>query len=106
MRHINFLIKASFITITSISICSCVVKPKKTSHYNAECDVITKKYELTVEQVKMFDDMNCENDDCKMQFTKEIAGSVIMVPLSAVVSSSIAIVGNTLYWLEKQGKCN
>ena len=41
---------------------------------------------------------NCQNEEC-------IVALLVPSVASAVVSGSIVIVGNVVYWLEKQGKC-
>lgn len=92
-----------------ISLCSgiasCVVKPKQVAGFDYECDIVTRKIELTLDQQNSFRKMNCQNDECKAQAVAELASSMIIVPLSAIVSGSIALTGNTLYWLEEKGRC-
>ena len=58
-----------------------------------------------MEQVQTFSDIGCINDDCKMEFVGAITSSALVTTTSAIVSGSIALVGNTLYWLESQGEC-
>jgi hypothetical protein len=98
-------LKSLSLLLVCCFLCSCIIKPKKVVGYDEACNVETKRYELTVEQVKMFENMQCENDDCKKQFVGQAVGAVFMVPLSAIVSGSIMVTGNTLHWLEEKGKC-
>lgn len=86
-------------------IASCVVKPKQVAGFDYDCDIVTRKIELTLDQKNRFRKMNCQNEECKAQAVAELASSVIIVPLSAIVSGSIALTGNTLYWLEEKGRC-
>lgn len=97
--------KSLILLMACCFLCSCVITPKKVVGYDKDCKIVTKRYELTAEQVEMFQNMLCENDDCKRQFVGEVVGAVLLVPLSAIVSGSIAITGNTLHWLEEKGKC-
>jgi hypothetical protein len=86
-------------------IASCVVKPKQVAGFDYECDIVTRKIELTLEQQKNIHKINCQNEECKIDLVAELASSIIIVPLSAIVSGSIALTGNTLYWLEEKGRC-
>jgi hypothetical protein len=86
-------------------LCSCIIKPRQVVGYDVECNIETKRYELTAEQVKMFENMQCENNGCKEEFVARVVGAVFVVPLSAIVSGSIVVTGNTLHWLEEKGKC-
>ena len=87
------------------SLCSCVVKPKQVAGFDYECDIVTRKIELTLDQQQRFRSMNCQNEECKTQLVADLASSILLVPLSAIVSGSIALTGNTLYWLEEKGRC-
>lgn len=44
---------------------------------------------------------NCANADCAGVL---LVGGVVSAA-SAVISGSIVLVGNTVYWLEKRGRC-
>jgi hypothetical protein len=93
------------ITLSSALLCACVVTPKKVASYNETCKVATQKFELTVEQTEVFNGIHCSNDDCELDFVGDIASAALTTGVSAIVSGSIAVAGNTLYWLELQGNC-
>jgi hypothetical protein len=78
---------------------SCVVVPRSTNSYDRECKVVAKHMELEVVQVGSL--MGCGGADCG--YLLALAGATAAA--SAVISGSIAIVGNVVYWLEKQGQC-
>jgi len=80
-----------------------MVTPNKVTGFDGGC--VSNKIELTLEQVEVFKNKNCQNDDCKGEFFEEMAVIFLLIPVSAVVSGSIAIVGNTMYWLEEKAKC-
>jgi hypothetical protein len=40
------------------------------------------------------------------QFLAQVAGSAAVFSVSALVSGSIAVVGNSVYWLDEQGECD
>ncbi|WP_371189275.1 hypothetical protein [Thalassotalea maritima] len=70
------------------------------------CQIEKKRIELTVEQLGNFKAINClNNHDCKAAFLSQIVGAGLLLPVSAIVSGSIAVVGNTAYWMMEQGEC-
>ena len=89
----------------SISLGACVVAPKKVASYDGNCMVSTQKIVLTTEQLQEFNSVNCITNSCRAEFAEAAVTSVFVTTTSAIVSGSIALVGNTLYWLESQGKC-
>ena len=106
-KHVIFYLRKYFWTAVCSLLCSCVVVPKKVEYYDDDCRIVTKKYELTTEQYSVLGNINqCSNEECVAEVTGAVFGAVVMVPFSAVVSGSIVVVGNTVYWLEKQGNCN
>jgi hypothetical protein len=69
--------------------------------------MVKKEVKLSVEQVVGFNNSwNCSNEECLSQFFFQVVGSTIVFSTTAVISGSIAGVGNTLYWVEEQGKCS
>lgn len=95
------------LTLLSISLGACIVVPKKVASYDSKCMVATQKIELSVEQVEDFHnlDLHCTHFDCRTEFVGILASSALVTTTSAIVSGSIALIGNTLYWAESQGKC-
>ena len=105
MKEFTQLTNRLVLILLSSTACACVVVPKKVASYDEKCMVSTQKVELTTEQIQTFEAINCNNNDCKIQFVGAIASSALVTTTSAIVSGSIALVGNTLYWLESQGDC-
>lgn len=103
MRLLNTLL----LTFTLSTLCSCVVKPIVTQEYDEKCKVVKKKVELTIEQVQTFNQLYCsDSHQCKSQFLGQVMSAAIIFPISAVISGSIAVIGNSIYWLNEQGECN
>lgn len=96
--------RLAIIMLTS-TLCACIVAPKKVASYDEKCRVSTQKIELTMEQMHLFNDIDCLNKSCEDQFIGALIISTFVTTTSAVLSGSVALVGNTLYWAEKQGKC-
>ena len=72
----------------------CFYLPKFEESKNDNCELVTKK--MTIENIGEFP-QGC-NDECLL-----IALGVATT--SYIVSGSIAVVGNTVHWIEKKGRC-
>lgn len=78
---------------------ACVVVPRTDSVYDPDCRILRRQMVLEVQQIGGFG--GCSNDGC---LTLLVATGVVAAA-SAVVSGSIAVVGNMVYWVERQGQC-
>lgn len=78
---------------------ACVVVPRTTSVYDDECKLERRQMVLEVQQIGAFG--GCANEGCAALL---VTAGVVAVA-SAVVSGSVAVVGNVVYWLERQGQC-
>jgi hypothetical protein len=105
MKDFSRLLPKVTLIFLSSSLCACIVAPKKVASYDAQCRVSTQKIELTVEQIEVFDAANCLVHSCTQEIINALAISTLAITTSAVVSGSIALAGNTVYWLESQGEC-
>jgi hypothetical protein len=77
----------------------CVVVPTTTTVYDPDCQIAAKHMQL--ESVQLGTLGHCHGNEC---------GAILVAigataAASAVVSGSIVIVGNVVYWFEKQGSC-
>jgi len=77
----------------------CVYLPNTTSIYNANCQTYERHMTLEVHQIGTL--AGCQGEAC--------AGALVafgaVSAATAIVSGSIVIVGNMVYWLERQGQC-
>jgi len=97
--------KIFIIALISMGLWGCIVKPNFVESYDHQCRTIKKKVTLTVEEMTSIGEVDCDgNSDCKDEFIGQIIGSSLLLPISAIISGSIALVGNTVYWLQ-QDKC-
>ena len=78
---------------------ACVMVPRTVERYDAECR--TQARHMVLDAVQVGSIGSCSNQGCAAIAT--VAG--ITAAASAVVSGSIVVVGNVVYWLEKQGRC-
>ena len=93
-------ITQSTIIALSILVSGCVVYTKKIEYYT-ECEVKAKKLVLETEAMKGACSANSGDPEGKAC----LGGLIALGAASAIISGSIVVVGNTVYWLEKEGKC-
>ena len=99
-----FLCALTFLSVSLLS--SCVVKPEFTESYDEKCTITKQRVELTVEELELFKGLQCSsNHECKAEFLAHVTGAALILPVSAIVSGSIAVVGNSIFWLKEQGQC-
>ena len=80
--------------ITSLS--SCSFYPKQIEYYDSDCDIKYKKLIMKQSNFGMRRG-DCNNEAC--------IAAIISIPIQAIVTGSIVIAGNTIFWLEKEGRC-
>ena len=75
-----------------VSSCA-VVYPELSENQNTECDLVTRQLTLDI--------VGFGGND-----TDAIATMLLSGLATGVVSGSIAVVGNTIYWIEEFGTCD
>jgi hypothetical protein len=85
--------------VVTLSASACVVVPVVDMRADVPCDLSTRQVTLDVQQIAALG--NCYGDACLAQL---VIGGVVFAT-SLVVSGSVAIVGNTLHWIERARKC-
>jgi hypothetical protein len=81
------------------SLSACVVVPATVTRYDPECRIIARH--MTLHPVQLASIGGCVNHGCVALVA--VAGATAAA--STVISGSIAIVGNVVYWLEERGQC-
>lgn len=82
--------------------CVYVFSPETVTHYDKDCKDVYRQMTLTVEQQRALPGgIFCSGNDCLSM----LAVIALITPVSAIVSSSIVVAGNTVFWIEKQGRC-
>ena len=82
-----------------LGLAACVFVPRTVSVYDPRCGAHAEQMVLEVEQVAAF--AACSNDGC----IALLAAAGAVSAISAVVSGSIVVAGNIVYWLERRGDC-
>ena len=77
----------------------CVFYPQTTLKYDPACDTLQRHMTLNSTQVEAF--VGCHDRACAELLV--LAG--VVSAASFVVSGSIAVVGDIVYWLEAQAQC-
>jgi hypothetical protein len=77
----------------------CVLVPRTVHTYDPGCRVTVRTMELQAVQIAWFN--GCSNEGCGVL----LAAAGATAAASAVISGSIMVVGNVVYWLERQGTC-
>ena len=77
----------------------CVFYPQTITEYNPACDTIQRHMKLNSTQVEAF--IGCHDRGCAELLV--LAG--VVSAATFVISGSIAVVGDVVYWLEAQGQC-
>ena len=90
---------ASLFATLCASLAACIVLPQTREVYDPECRVLTRQMTLETAYVGSF--QRCVGDGCLAL----LSAAGVVTAASAVVSSSIALVGNVVYWFERQGQC-
>jgi hypothetical protein len=78
---------------------ACIVLPVTHEVYDPQCQVIARHMDLQPVQIAAI--QGCSNQGCAML----LAAAGATAAVSAVVSGSIVVVGNVVYWFERQGRC-
>ena len=93
MRRVRWVLAATAL------LQACVVVPRTTTVYDNDCRIYARQMVLDVEQVGFFG--GCVNQGCAAL----LVGAGVVTAATAVVSGSIAVAGNIVYWFERQGQC-
>lgn len=88
-----------FLSLAAVLLQACVFVPRTTTAYDEQCQFYTRQ--MTLEPAYIGALGSCSGRQCG--YVLATLGAVAAASL--VVSGSVVVVGNVVYWLEKQGKC-
>jgi len=83
----------------ALLISGCIYYPKRVEVYDSDCNIKTRK--LTLGVIGSNSVPNCTGGNAGAC----LAAIAAVGPVTAVVSGSIVVIGNTLYYMEKEGRC-
>jgi hypothetical protein len=79
--------------------CACVIVPVTTVGYDPDCRLVTRHMEL--QAVQLAEINHCAGQGCEMV----VIAALGVTAASAIVSGSIAVIGNIAYWAERRAGC-
>lgn len=92
-------VKALGSLLLPLLLSACVVVPRTEIVFDDDCKIQKRQMVLDVQQVGYFG--GCVNNGC----VALLVGVGAVATASAVISGSIAVIGNVVYWLERRGQC-
>lgn len=101
IRSSRFTAPAILPALTLVAVSGCMVVPRTVSSYNADCQMVERRMTLETQQVGAL--ASCHNN---AECASLLAVYGLVAATSAVVSGSVAVAGNVVYWVERQGQCN
>lgn len=92
-------LKSVTIALVTLSIVYCVYTPKAVTVYDEACEIVVRHMELESKEAAEL--TACKNEHC--------VASILVVGLysvgSIIISGSIMVAHNAVYWFDKQGDC-
>lgn len=90
------------LALLALLLSGCVYTPQLVTRYDEDCDIEFRQLALTIQQMQAINPgTSCSGKECLALLTAQI----LLVPASAIVSGSIVLVGNTVFWMQKEGRC-
>jgi hypothetical protein len=83
----------------ALALQACVFLPRTAEVYDADCQIAARH--MVLQPVQIASISGCNNQGCAVL----LAASGVTAAASAIISGSIVVAGNAVYWLEKQGRC-
>lgn len=113
MKRILFSKRYVPLLLVMLIIQSCIVIPKTVPEEDQDCLLVTKSMTIdyytspelidgAVDEMINAISSDCHEPECLLLFAPLVAISVG----SFIVSGSIVVAGNTIHWIEKQGRCD
>ena len=105
MYYDNDKIMKALVRTTMVIVClvlqSCTIFYPVTSDQAENCELWSRELKLESDTVGP-NQLSCNDEACLAVYL----ATVVVVPVSSfIVSGSIVLVGNSIHWLESQGRC-
>jgi len=91
--------RAAFACAAALALPGCIFVPRTTAVYDAACQIEARQ--MTLEQAQIGNLGSCQGKGC----AELLVAMGAVAAASAVVSGTIVIAGNIVYWFEKEGRC-
>jgi hypothetical protein len=83
----------------ALTLGACVYLPRTVEILDPDCRIIARH--MVLEEVQIATIMGCANEGC----VTLVVAAAATAAVSAVISGSIVVAGNTVYWFESRGQC-
>ena len=90
---------AAIILLASTMASACVVVPVTIADYDSSCQLVTHHMEL--QAVQLAEINHCSNQGCGVV----VIAALGVTAATAIVSGSIVVIGNVVYWAERRVGC-
>lgn len=90
---------AAIAALASMLACGCVIVPVTTAEYDPGCQLVV--HHMQLEAVQLAQINHCGGQGCEMV----VIAALGVTAASAIVSGSIAVIGNMAYWAERRAGC-
>ena len=82
--------------LACLLVSGCISTAREVEYYDADCEIQSKKL---VMETQPLGNLSCtQSREC-------LATTLVIGAGSTIIAGSIVVVGNTVYWLERVGKC-
>jgi len=85
--------------LISFALAGCIYVPRTKVVDDPECESVRRS--MVLEEKKISELQKCSDSGC----VAVLVGAGIVSATSAVISGSIAVVGNAVYWVEREKTC-
>ncbi len=85
--------------LLALAVGACVYVPRTVEIHDPECKIVARH--MVLQEVQIAALVGCANEGC---ITLVVAAAATAA-VSAVISGSIVVAGNTVYWFERRGQC-
>lgn len=85
----------------------CYFRPALVRVTHPECHVVTQRLTPKLEQRRavLADESSCADEACQSTATVNAVSSIVLLPVSAVLTGVTVLVGNGVLWVDKQVAC-
>lgn len=83
----------------ALVLAACVYVPRTIEIHDPECKIVARHMVLQEMQIAAI--TGCANEGC----VTLVVAAAATAAVSAVISGSIVVAGNTVYWFERRGQC-
>ena len=94
--------------LASLWLAGCIYQPKVDHYYEADCEIELRKMTMSLHQRQelLYGQGVCsDNQGCLTIVAVKLIAAAVALPASAIVSGSIVVVGNSIFWMQERGEC-